>query len=121
MAEHHKHENRDAMIAVAVGGVALVLILLYMKGGAVGATNAEGEPLPALTSIQPPNANSYNYNVAPYNPDPGLSYGRSALPANNIGGGCCDNCGPQNGQTYNNVNIAQFMTLLGFGTAGGAA
>jgi hypothetical protein len=108
----HPKEHHDAMIAFAVGGVALILILLYMFGGAhASQTNAAGEPLPTVTSVGNPNPTAYNYNIAPYNPDPGLHYGKSSIP--NIGpGGCCDTCGPMNGNDLNSLSVAQFQTLI---------
>lgn len=117
----HPHENRDVMIAFIVGGLGLILILLYMFNGAAPAgTNADGEALPTVTSTAPRGASAYNYNIAPYNPDPGLTYGKSSLP-DYTGDGCCNKCGPLVGNQYNNVSVAQFMTLAGFGADGGAA
>lgn len=118
MADSNK-EHKDVMIAFVVGGIGLILILLYLFGGTHSAQqNAQGEPLPTVTGTAPQGQNAYNYNVAPYNPDPGLMYGKSALPP--LGTGCCDDCGPRNGSAYNNVNVAEYMTLAGFGANGGA-
>lgn len=104
-------EHRDVYIAAAVGGVGLVLVLLYLFGGASVATVPGSSA--DLTDTAPVGQSDYNYNVAPYNPAPIIANGRAALPG--IGGGCCDNCGPSTGQQYNNVNTAQFLTLLGTG------
>lgn len=110
-------EHRDVYIAAAVGGLGLVLVLLYLFGGSApvsAATNASGAALPTATETSPPGIDNYNYNIAPYNPAPLLPYGKSSIAANG-GGGCCDDCGPDTGSQYNNVNVAQFQTLLGTG------
>ncbi|MDE2019925.1 MAG: hypothetical protein KGJ13_06305 [Patescibacteria group bacterium] len=126
-------EKQDVYIAFAVGGLALVLILLYVFGGSQQPTaaNADGSPLPSVGAVSPPNLpqTAYNYNIVPFDPSPGILYPKSALPANsNSANGCCDGCsgesskcGPTTGQQYFNPNVAQFMTLVGYGNAGGAA
>lgn len=104
-------EHRDLYIAAAVGGVGLILVLLYMSGGAVA--SAPG-PSADTAETAPAGQSDYNYNIAPYNPAPLITNGHSALPA--VSGGCCDDCGPNTGSQYNNVNTAQFLTLLGTGS-----
>lgn len=110
-------EHKDVYIAAAVGGLGLVLVLLYLFGGsapASAAENAAGDTLPSTTATAPPGLSDYNYNIAPYNPAPLIPNGRGAVD-NVSAGGCCDTCGPSTGQQYNLPNVAQFMTLLGTG------
>jgi len=110
-------EHKDIYIACAVGGVGLVLVLLYLfsPSPASAATNADGTPLPGAAATAPPGIDNYNYNIAPYNPDPIIPNTKSFLPANNNGGGCCDSCGPIGGGVGLPPNVAQFQTLLGTG------
>jgi hypothetical protein len=92
-----KKEHRDIYIAAAVGGVALILIWLYLSS-----ETPTGSPLTQTAGPQTP----YNYNVGPYTGQPaniqlgGVSSGQ-----------CCDKCGPNNGQDYNNVTASQFQAL----------
>lgn len=109
-------EHKDVYIACAVGGVGLVLVLLYLFGGSstAPALNAAGQPLQGVAESNPPNIGSdYNYNIAPYTPNPLITYGNQNKDAG--GSGCCDTCGPNNGSHFGNVNVAQFQTLLGVG------
>lgn len=113
-------EKKDMYIAAAVGGVALVLIYLYLYSGSTPTqTNADGTSLPSTTETPAPGLNSYNYNIAPYNPQPGLQLAAQPL-TTGIGGGCCDTCGPSSGGSFQNVTAAQFNTLIGYGTQAGA-
>lgn len=114
----HKHEHRDVYIAAAVGGVGLILVLLYLFGGnnpASAATNAAGTPIPGTTETAPPGVSDYNYNVAPFNASPVIPNGKSTVIGANSGGGCCNECGPSTGSQFNNPNVAQFQTLIGTG------
>lgn len=115
-------EHRDVYIAAAVGGVGLVLVLLYLWDQPAAATNASGEALPSLVSTPPPGGTPYTYNIAPFDPTPGLPGARNINTINAPGGagGCCDQCGPRTGNAAFNNTVAQFMTLLGYGNAGGA-
>lgn len=114
-------EHKDVYIAAAVGGLGLVLVLLYLYGGTAQASvaqNADGTPLPSATAVAPPGISDYNYNIAPYDPNPGiqaLKTGLNNLANGGSGGGCCDKCGPDNGNDYFNTNVAQFQTLIGGG------
>jgi len=112
-------EHRDVYIACAVGGVGFILVLLYLFGGsqpASAATNADGASLPGVAATAPPGIDNYNYNIAPYNPDPLLPYGKSSIAPLASGGGCCDTCGPIGaGSQSMPPNVAQFQTLLGTG------
>lgn len=112
-------EHKDIYIACAVGGVGLILVLMYLFGGSTpsAALNADGTPLPTSTAQVQPGLTDYNYNIAPYNPAPVIPNAKSVLPSNIIplGGGCCDTCGPDTGSQYNQPNVAQFMTLIGTG------
>jgi hypothetical protein len=109
-------EHRDAYIAAAVGGVALVLIYLYLNtqsGSAMAATVPDNTSAVGETVPQTP----YNYNVAPYTPRPPINF---ALPAVSVGGdsvsinqGCGCPCGPQNGGNNFTPNVPQFQTLIG--------
>lgn len=112
-------EHRDVYIAAAVGGVALVLIYLYMHStpAQAAATDASGAALPSVVSTPPELPTPYTYNVEPYNPQPGIQIG--ATPTQNKSG-CCDNCGPSSGSNYFNTTVAQFQTLMGYGAAAGA-
>lgn len=120
-------EHRDVYIAAAVGGVGLVLVLLHMFGSnnAQPQLNADGTPLPSAAAAVSPSATPYTFNVPAYDPAPGIAYPRSSLPPNTVtpasnAGGCCDTCGPQTGGQYFNSSVAQFMTLIGFGSQAGA-
>lgn len=106
-------EHKDVYIAAAVGGVALILILLYMYGGTNTAAQT-AEPSDAIAT--PPAAQTpYNYNVAPYQPGPPIQFG-AATPANsNKAGGCCDRCGPAIGNDIFSTSVAQFQTLISMG------
>ena len=116
-------EKRDVYIAAAVGGVGLVLVLLYLWDQTPApATNAQGEPLPSLVAT-PPASTPYNFNIAPFDPAPGIPYARPNINTINApggAGGCCDDCGPRNSAQYFNSTVSQFMTLLGYGNEGGA-
>lgn len=122
-------EHKDIYIAAAVGGVALVLVMLHVfSNQQPTATNAEGAslPLPGATTTGTPS--TYNYNIAPFNPAPGIPYPKSSLATNTLpsvaspqNGGCCDQCGPSSGSGYFANSVAQYMTLIGFGNQAGAA
>lgn len=116
-------EHRDVYIAAAVGGVGLVLVLLYLFGNqAPVTTNANGTALPSIGASSAP-ATPYTFNVPAYDPAPGIPYPRTSLPPNTLpanNNGCCDECGPSSGGGVFNNTVAQFMTLLGYGNAGGA-
>lgn len=105
----HKNEHRDAYIAAIIGGVVLILILLwiYATPDAVqkAAQQTDEAPAPAGDTFYPPGVAGYTYNIPPYNPggtNIGGSTFNSGLPGND-NGGCCDTCGP-NGGTYISVN-----------------
>lgn len=106
-------------IAMAVGGVALVLIFLYLYGGGTSAASATAPAsadttAPALATL-PDNTTPYNYNVAPYDPGPPIQFGFAPPPGGAVNqNSCCDRCG--DGQDGFNVNVPQFLTLLGTGT-----
>ena len=112
-------EHKDVYIAAAVGGLGLVLVLLYLFGGsqpASAATNADGTPLPGVAAVAPPGVGTYNYNITPYNPDPLLPYAKSAINPLASGGGCCDTCGPIGAASGSMPpNVAQYQTLMGTG------
>lgn len=116
-------EHRDVYIAAAVGGVGLVLVLLYLFGNQTPVQlNADGTPLPSAGATAGPST-PYTFNVPAYDPAPGIPFPRSSLPPNEIaqtGGGCCNACGPATGNQFFNSSVSQFMTLLGYGNAGGA-
>lgn len=104
-------EKKDIYIAAAVGGLGLVLILLYMHAGTQTVQN--GQELPAPNIPTSPAASEYNYNIAPYQPGPPITQPVPQTVGQIEGGGCCDTCGF--GGT--NVNVANYLTLLGTGEA----
>lgn len=104
-------EHRDVYIAAGVGGLGLVLILLYLFGGTQTSLTQTPTTTPDLSAV--PGAGDYTYNIAPYNPAPPINnaapinFGGATAP----GGGCCDDCGPPSGSQYFNTSVAQFQTL----------
>lgn len=104
-------EHRDVYIAAGVGGLGLVLILLYLFGGTQSALIQQPAATPDLSGV--PGPGDYNYNITPYDPAPPISnaapinFGGNSAP----GGGCCDDCGPQTGAQYFNPTVAQYQTL----------
>lgn len=103
-----KNEHRDGYIAAAVAGVVIILIMLYLFGG-----SQQASALPAADATASPDQTPYNYNVAPYQPGPPIK-----VPPRNLnlaGGGCCDTCGTNQGSSYINPGVNQFLTLLGGG------
>jgi hypothetical protein len=102
------HEKRDVYIAFGIGGIALILILLYVFGGTANPVTEDGAIVPYPDKAYSP----YDYNIQPYQ-SPGAIGNPTPKAIGN--GGCCDACGPYNGATYNNVNTYQFKTLLGYG------
>lgn len=109
-----KKEHNDVYIAAIVGGIALVLIWLYMQTGvAVAASLPDNTTAAGDTVPQTP----YNYNVAPYDPGPPISFAFPPVPtsgSDNINvGGCGCPCGPQNGGNNFNTTTSQFQTLMG--------
>ncbi len=138
-------EHRDVYIAAAVGGVALVLIYLFLNGGSVTPqTVASDTQVPSATATPPPAQTAYNYNIQPFNPGPGLilgdtniggpgdsfftsSYTGGTMTPPPATGGCSGNCGsckqtcgPVTGNSIANNTVGQFMALMGFGNDAGA-
>ncbi len=114
-------EHSDIYIAAAVGGLGLILIYLYMHSSSQAASPAQASQTPVVAATEPAGVSTpYNYNVAPYDPGPPIVFAAAPLPppqpGANIGGGCCNDCGPANADHFNNTNVAQFATLLGLGT-----
>lgn len=123
-------EHRDVYIAFAVGGVGLVLILLYLLSpGAAVATQAgnagntyNDNP---LIATQPPGASDYNYNVPGFDPGPPIQYTGGNLTGGS-GSGSGSGCGCDAGGVTicgqatpgSNINTAQFLTLLGANSGG---
>jgi len=108
-----KKEHKDVYIAAAVGGVALILIWLYLNTGtAVSATLPDNTSAAGDTVPQTP----YNYNVAPYQPGPPIQFAFPPIPDvgggnTNIGGSCGCPCGPDGSNNFN-VNTYQFQSLI---------
>lgn len=110
-------EKRDVYIAAGVGGVALVLILLY-----VHSAPAPGQPgaLPDATQAAiAGDQNPYNYNIQPYGgsgsplyvpPNGAVQAGGS----NSSSNGCCDPCASKNGG-YQNPGVLAYLKLLALG------
>jgi len=105
-------EHKDIYIASAIGGLGLVLIWLYLYGGTsvALAVPEDQQTAPPLADTSP-----YNYNVAPYDPGPPISFAFPPIP--DVGGGstgigCGCGCGPDTGQQYFNPNVAQYQTLI---------
>lgn len=110
-------EKRDAYMAAGIGGVALILILLYIHSAP--AVAAGGGDLPSVTAMPPVDSTPYNYNIAPYGGTGPLNipaHGRSGqdLLGNGNGGGCCDPCAG-NKQGYQNPGVSAFLRLLALG------
>ncbi|MDE2019748.1 MAG: hypothetical protein KGJ13_05390 [Patescibacteria group bacterium] len=118
-------EHRDIYIALGVGGVALVLIYLYLYSGSNVPTGADGTPIPTAADTSVPQT-PYNYNVAPYNP-PLLTPNppQTLQPLNNVNqsnncSGCskASKCGSFNNS--NPTSTYQYNTLVGYGADAGA-
>jgi hypothetical protein len=115
-----KEEKRDMYIAAAVGGVALVLILLYIKTPP-DAGQPASLPEPAATLAGAGDQNPYNYNIQPY----GGSGSPLYVPSNGLvkppgsgngsGGGCCNECGTGEGGSYENPGVLAYLKLLAMG------
>lgn len=113
-----KEEKRDMYIAAGVGGVALILILLYVYSAPAPEQVAS---LPDATEMQTVDQSPYNYNIQPY----GGSGSPLYVPANGtvkpIGGqssnngSCCDECGTGTGSRYENPGVLAYLKLLALG------
>ena len=120
-------EHKDLYIALAVGGVTLVLVFLYMsQNSSITVTPAtDTATTPATTTAEaPPPITPYNYNIEPYSPGPLLANAAPNVSNNvTIGGngngcsGCANkkNCGPLNGNAPDNCTVAQYQTLMDTG------
>lgn len=118
MATNTDKEHRDVYIALAVGGLGLILILLWLftPTGAVASETGAGDTYNLLTGTMPPGANDYNYNVPPFNPGPPITIAQPTIPGSTSGNCGCSgassvSCGQMTGS--NPVNVAQFQTLIG--------
>ncbi len=114
------HEKRDMYIAAAVGGVALVLILLYIKTPTAGQPVQLPEAAETLASAG--DQNPYNYNIQPYGGSGSPLYvpgsGLVKPPGSGSGsgrGGCCDECGTGQGSSYENPGVLAYLKLLAMG------
>lgn len=111
-------EKKDMYIAAGVGGVALILILLYVHSAPAIAGGA-GD-LPTLISTPPVDSTPYNYNILPYAGNGPLNIpanGRSGsdlLGKTGDGSGCCDPCSLGK-QGVNNPGVSAFLRLLTLG------
>jgi hypothetical protein len=113
-------EQKDLYIAAGVLGVGILAIFLISNHTAAVAAAADptNTAAPAsLTDAPPPLPTPYNYNIAPYNNAPAIKAVQNPSSSNN--GGCCDNCGPINGNKFNNPGVPQYNTLMGFGADAG--
>lgn len=121
MAEKSDKEHRDFYIAVIVGGLGLILILLWLfSPNAAVAETTQGQPdtYNLLTDTMPPGANDYNYNVPPYDPGPPITIAQPTIPGGSNGNCGCSGSGSVAcgmGGTANSVNVAQYQTLIGGG------
>ncbi|MDE2019973.1 MAG: hypothetical protein KGJ13_06545 [Patescibacteria group bacterium] len=109
------HEHRDVYIALGVAGVVLVLIYLYLYGGATTPVGPDGNPLPSTTTGPDVAQTPYNYNVTPYNPSPHANYTPQSInPLNSGCSGCSGSqrCGVSG---MNSTNVTQFSLLIGGG------
>lgn len=110
----HKDEHRDVYIAAIVGGIVLILILLWLYASPAAAQQAaqDDATAPAGVDSTPPDLGGYtSYNIPPFNAGNTNIGGNSnvtGLP--NTGDGCCDKCGPAGG-TYLTTN--QFLAAVG--------
>lgn len=118
----HKNEHRDAYIAAIVGGVVLILILLYLHSGTNAVAADLSNPLasPPVDASATPGASDYNYNVAPYNPGTPIQYAFPSMFGGDGGCGCGaggvrggNPCSPINGTNLYTVDVAQYQTLTG--------
>lgn len=115
-----KEEKRDMYIAAGVGGVALILILLYIHSAPQLEQTAS---LPDATEMQTAGDQTpYNYNIQPY----GGSGSPLYVPSNGLvqpgggsksgsGSGCCDECGTSTGSSYQNPGVLAYLKLLALG------
>lgn len=116
----HKNEHRDAYIAMIVGGIGLIIILLWLFGPSAAVAEALPSQPNALPSVDgsTPGLSDYNYNIAPYNPGTPIQYAFPSLypsvPA--TGCGCGGNesaaCGPVVGASYTDLTVSQWQTLV---------
>lgn len=111
-------EHRDFYIAMIVGGLGLILILLWLFTPSAVAADTGGTSLDnPLLSTMPPGASDYNYNIPGYNPGTPIVVAQPTIPNDASGCGCGGNgyaaCGPVTGN--NPVNVAQFSTLINGG------
>ena len=115
-----KEEKRDMYIAAAVGGVALILILLYVgTPEAVAQTASLPDATEAMTAGE---SNPYNYNIQPYGGSgsplyvpPNGTVQPGGVRGGNYGGGCCDQCGTGTGSSYENPGVLAYLKLLALG------
>jgi len=119
-------ERKDVYIAVGIGGLALILIMLYIYGGksvpVTDQTNSDGASLPSVTATPPPDTTPYTYNIQPYYPNAGLPLAANANKTSNGKsgcGGCSSKSSCYNPSSYG-CTIAQFNTLAGYGNEAGA-
>lgn len=111
-------EKRDMYIAAAVGGVALILILLYIK---TPPTLEQPAALPDATQTAVGDQNPYNYNIQPYGGSGSPLYvppnGALRPGGNSSGdGGCCNKCGTGTGSP-DNPGVLAYLKLLTLGAA----
>ncbi len=113
----HKDEHRDVYIAAIIGGIVLLLLLLYVWGASVPASAATpgNEPIlpDSVGGVPGLGGDAYNYNIPAYNG--GAPVGNTGntyfgLPANS-NNNCCDACGP-GGTSPVNVAPWLFSNLL---------
>lgn len=124
-------EQRDVYIAVAVGGVALVLVLFYLTGGKNQGVVIQGQPSDG-NGVSPVNVTTpeipqseYNYNITPFTSELPIIQSRLGPPVQTSSGcgGCggsggVNHCGPISAGNNFNTTIAQFLTLMQMGLGG---
>lgn len=112
----HKDEHRDAYIAAIVGGIVLILILLwlYASPNVVSPAQAADATEPAGgggDSVTYPGTQPISYNIPPFNAGPTNVGGTSIGGTTSVtGDGCCNQCGPLGG-TY--LNVDNFLAATG--------
>lgn len=109
----HKDEHRDVYIAAIIGGIVLILILLWLYASPTPAQQAAADDAtaPAGSAVPPPDLGGYtSYNIPPFNAGPTNIGGNTNVTGLPNSGGCCDQCGPLGG---NYLSANDFLAAVG--------